>query len=387
MKFVVIGAGTVGKWVVSLLATNSKINTIIVGDIDTKKAENVIKEVSSSKVLFRKVDITDVKTTAELIKGSDLVINTAGYQFNLYGMKSALKAGVNYVDPGGLFHITKEQYKLNDEFKKSGLIALLCMGAAPGNTNLMAKYGVDQLDSVDEIGVFDCVHDISEEDAPIKFSWHMDSVLDGLIKEPIIYKNGDYIKLKPFDGKEEIYLPDPIGRIEVIYRIHSEVFSLPISFKDKGIKFVYFKGGHSPIFTEKAKFLIDLGLADTKAHIINGKEIVPREILRHLYSELIPKDHKPEYFGILRVIVKGKKNRKKTTITIESLYKAPKGMDMIGIGTAMPLTVAGLMIARNEITRTGTLFPETCIDPNKYFKELKKMGIKSPIVRVEHSLV
>ncbi len=387
MKFVVAGVGTVGKWVASFLAMNSKVKEILIGDIDQKKAETVARDLKSRKITHTKMDVTNIEETAKLLDGAEVFINTAGYQFNVPAMKAALKAHVNYVDPGGLFHVTREQYELNNAFKSANLTALLCMGGAPGNTNIMARYAADQLDSIEEIGVFDCVHDIGEETGPIRFSWHIDSVLDGLIKNPIIFKDGKYIELQPFAGKEEIYLPEPLGLTEVIFRIHSEVFSLPISFKDKGIKYVYFKGGHPRIFTEKAKFLMDLGLANTTPINVDGKEVVPREVLRQLYNSLKPKDEIPEYIGVLRVLVKGKQGRKKVTFTIESIYKTPKGLDLVGMGTAMPLTIATLMLAREEITQTGTLFPEMCIDPQKYFKELKKMGVQPPIVKIERPLI
>ncbi|MHC1591358.1 MAG: saccharopine dehydrogenase family protein [Candidatus Helarchaeales archaeon] len=387
MKVVIAGVGTVGKWVASFLSTKSSIKEILLGDIDENKLNDVSARLKNDKISIKKMDVRNVDETANILKDSDLFINCAGYQFNISAMKSALKARVNYMDPGGLFHVTKKQHELNDDFRKEDLLAISCMGGAPGTTNIMARYAVDRLDSVEEIGIFDCIHEIGDENTPINFAWHVDSILDGLSKNPIIFKDGKYIELKPFDGREEIYLPQPLGMTEVIYRIHSEVLSLPISFKDKGVKFVYFKGGHPKKFIEKAKFLIDMGLASKNPVKIGENEISPRELLRHLYNAIDREDEVPEFFGLIRVVVKGKKDNKKMNYVIESSYKTSKGIDLVGIGTALPMVVTAMMMLKNQISQKGVLFPEQCIEPIKFFKNLKKMGVQPPVVRIEQPMI
>ncbi|MGQ4874490.1 MAG: saccharopine dehydrogenase family protein [Promethearchaeia archaeon] len=387
MRFSICGIGKVGKWVASLLSVKAKKSEIIMGDIDEISGNRILENLKLRNAEFKKTDITDVDATVKLIKGSDVFINTAGYQFNIFAMKAALKAGVNYLDPGGLFHITKDQYKLNDTFEDKNLTALLCMGGAPGTTNIMARYGADLMDSVDEIGVYDCVHELSKGETPISFAWHIDSIIDGLMQKPIIFKDGEYKTLEPFTGKENIYLPEPLGLTEVFYRIHSEVFSLPISFKEKGIKYVYFKGGHPKELTEKVKFLIDIGLANKEPLKIKDNLIVPRDLLIKLYNKINPEDSVSEYLGVLRVHVKGKKNKKKKECILESIYKTPKGVDLVGIGTAMPLVISALMLANGEIEEKGVLFPEMCIEPKSFFKKLKRMGASPPTVIIKEPLV
>ena len=55
------------------------------------------------------------------------------------------------MDMGGLFHVTRKQMPLSDQWKAQGLTAVLGMGSAPGIVNVMSRYAVDLLDSVESI--------------------------------------------------------------------------------------------------------------------------------------------------------------------------------------------------------------------------------------------
>ena len=57
-------------------------------------------------------------------------------------MEVALEAGAHYLDLGGLYHVTREQVKLDLRFREAGLLAVLGMGSTPGKTNVMAAHAV-----------------------------------------------------------------------------------------------------------------------------------------------------------------------------------------------------------------------------------------------------
>jgi saccharopine dehydrogenase (NAD+, L-lysine-forming) len=61
-----------------------------------------------------------------------------------------LQAEVNYIDLGGLFHTTRKQLELHERFQAINRIALIGMGAAPGISNILVRYAVNQLESVRE---------------------------------------------------------------------------------------------------------------------------------------------------------------------------------------------------------------------------------------------
>jgi xanthine/CO dehydrogenase XdhC/CoxF family maturation factor len=54
------------------------------------------------------VDVRDADSVARALEDASVCVNCADYRLNLEVMRGALRAGVHYVDLGGLFHVTKQ---------------------------------------------------------------------------------------------------------------------------------------------------------------------------------------------------------------------------------------------------------------------------------------
>lgn len=154
MKYAVIGGGrSIGQ-----LITLDLINSINKGDelllIDSDfSAIDKLKEAFTEKVQTVKADLNNQSELLKALSGSDILINSLQYKFNLQLMKTALKAGSNYLDVGGLFHTSKKQLELHSEFKKAGKIAILGIAASPGISNLMIQQAAESLEQVCEIHI------------------------------------------------------------------------------------------------------------------------------------------------------------------------------------------------------------------------------------------
>src|SRR4029434_5719743 len=90
---------------------------------------------------------------ASALRDGSVVINCTRHQFNLNVMEAALRAGVHYLDLGGLFIWTRRQLRLHRPFEEAGLTAILGMGCAPGLTNVMAAAAASRLHRVDSIRI------------------------------------------------------------------------------------------------------------------------------------------------------------------------------------------------------------------------------------------
>ncbi|WP_218185313.1 saccharopine dehydrogenase NADP-binding domain-containing protein [Sulfuracidifex metallicus] len=127
---------------VAVLGGSGLIGSVIVMEL-VKRGHNVtVMDLVPPNPLesdFVKVDLREVDNTASKLRTFDLVINSAQYYFNMEAMRASLKAGVNYMDLGGLFWMTRKQLELHKEFEKEGLLALVGMGAEPGVTNVIAR--------------------------------------------------------------------------------------------------------------------------------------------------------------------------------------------------------------------------------------------------------
>ena len=154
---------------------------------------------------------------------------------------SGAQAGCHYMEIalGGLFHVTREQQKLNDQLKKRNY-CVLGMGAAPGMTNVIAAAGVAQFNTVETIDIVIGCIDFVEVDHPLcppYASGHNSRRIykrtDGLREWAVFSETADV-------GEIEVDFPKPVGKCDAILTLHSEVATLPETYRDKGVKGVTF---------------------------------------------------------------------------------------------------------------------------------------------------
>src|SRR5689334_10144180 len=154
LKFAVLGgAGAIGRIIVRDLFESSRSNHILVADFDVDAARGVAREFRSPRVSGVAADASDVPALSKRLRGCAVVINCTNHRFNLHVMEAALRAGIHYLDLGGLFIWTKRQLRLSRRFKDAGLTAVLGMGCAPGITNVMAAEAASKLKRVESIRI------------------------------------------------------------------------------------------------------------------------------------------------------------------------------------------------------------------------------------------
>ena len=110
----VIGAaGIIGPAIVATLAEHDAVDEIRCLDRDGDGARAVAERHGGGKATGAALDITDHDAAVAALQGSALLLNTAAYRINLAAMEVALEAGAHYLDLGGLYHVTREQVKLD----------------------------------------------------------------------------------------------------------------------------------------------------------------------------------------------------------------------------------------------------------------------------------
>ncbi|TLZ69311.1 MAG: NAD-dependent epimerase/dehydratase family protein, partial [Methanobacteriota archaeon] len=139
MRIVVLGgAGIIGRAIARDLADDREVEEIVLADLDVDGARKVAVGLGRPGVVAVKADVTDHGALVNLVKGAGAVINSVQYYFNVPIMRACLEAGTHYIDLGGLFHTTRKQLELHDDFKKAGLLAVLGLGSCPGIANVQA---------------------------------------------------------------------------------------------------------------------------------------------------------------------------------------------------------------------------------------------------------
>src|SRR5688572_19813185 len=146
-------------------------------------------------------------------------------------MRGALAARAHYVDLGGLFHVTRQQLELDDEFRAAGLTAILGIGSAPGKTNLLASAASLRL-SEDPVSmeIWAATRDPAAADHPFPAPYSVQTLSDELHMGPMVVRDGQLTEVEPLSGEAEREFPEPVGRVKGIYTLHSELATLPVSF-------------------------------------------------------------------------------------------------------------------------------------------------------------
>jgi saccharopine dehydrogenase-like NADP-dependent oxidoreductase len=176
------------------------------------------------------VDARDAASLGRAVEGADVVVNAADYRLNLDVMRGALGAGAHYVDLGGLFHVTRQQLELFEDFEAAGLTAILGLGSAPGKTNLLAAAAARRLGS-DPVSmeIWAATRDPGAAGHPFPAPYSVQTLRDELQMRPVVLREGGLEEVDPLSGAASRDFPEPVGRAEGIFTLHSELATLPVS--------------------------------------------------------------------------------------------------------------------------------------------------------------
>ena len=318
------------------------------------------------------LDAHDETATARLLEGHDAVLNCVTYYLNVPVMRAALAARVPYADLGGLYHGSVKQFALHEDFVRAKVPALLGMGSTPGITNVMAGELARGLESVEAIHVrVGCIDRGASGPLPVPYAF--DTVLDEFSLEPMVFRDGRAEAVPPMSGREAIDFPDPVGRVEALYTLHSEVAMFPRSFP--GLKEASFKVAFEPSFTEKVRFLVELGFASRDKR--DGAPS-PREVLLDLAGKTDGASRRAER---RRRAARGRprpsrgktvERRAEAVVLPHSAWKVAAG----SLDTGVPLSIAGQLLASRTIRTPGVLCPETAVPAELFFEMLERREIR-----------
>ena len=379
MKTVLLGAGLQGIATALDLAWNKEMKEILIADCDLERARYVSELCNAkygNKTKAVRCDVTAFDALVDLIKGYDLVINEVNYYFNCQIMEACLKAKVNYMDIGGLFHETNRQMKYHAQFKEAGLLAIPGIGGTPGITNVCARWAADRLDTIEDIHIYCACDDWSQSTKTFEVTYAIETIMDEFYLKPIQFLDGEYKEVAPKSGGKAVAYPRPIGEAHSYYCLHSEVATLPEVFKAKGIKNCTFRIGFPDAVNKTLDFLHGLGFSRSDKVSFGDAEMSPVKILKQM-MEMQPDDPGATIndCDIIKTVVTGKKDGKRVEYDLEMICRPVKlWPELLGaqvyIGGAPAW--AAEMIRRGEVTGKGVLAPEECIPPEPFFEEAAK---------------
>lgn len=377
-------AGKMARGAIRDLAEAPEVTKIVLADRGETRSflEQRAAEWCGNKATVALVELEQTGECRRAIRGSAALINCTPYYFNLSIMDLCLAEGVHYVDMGGLFHVCRKQMAQDGAWKRKGLTAVLGMGSAPGIVNVMSRVAVDQLDRVESIRITDGIVNFAPSTGPLAVPYALSTIMDEFTMNPFVFDDGDWKEMRPFAGEEVIDFPPPVGTQTVYCMLHSEVATLPISFRDKGLRHVSFKLALPKAFQERLRFLVDLGFGSKEPLEVGGTAVTPRDMLIRLTDRLSPPPpSKPDDHKVLRVDVVGDQDGHRQEIRCEMICHPyePWGMATGPHTVGAPCGVVARLLGSDAITERGALPAEACVPPGPFFRALSERGMHATV--------
>ncbi|MBV9802770.1 MAG: saccharopine dehydrogenase NADP-binding domain-containing protein [Solirubrobacterales bacterium] len=348
-------AGTIAPAIIHDLACSEEVSAMTLLDLDADKAGAVAEEHGAGKASASAIDARDVEALAHALRGADVLLNTASYRINLEAMRACLAAGCHYLDLGGLYRTTHRQLELHGEFQQAGRLAVLGIGSSPGKTNLMAAEAVHRLgdgaEGIDSIEVYAAGRDpAAPDDGRLRPPYAIQTLIDELTLGPVVLREGRAVEVEPLASGGTVDYGDPIGSVETIFTLHSELATFGESF---GCRSASFRLSLAPALLERLTQLADAP---------------PEEVTRAAREAASPSN---ETLSVHLVRVRAVDGER---LEARAITRPHFGLGGSVISTATPAAACVRLFARGALTATGVHPPERCIEPGLMFAELEARG-------------
>jgi saccharopine dehydrogenase-like NADP-dependent oxidoreductase len=364
MRIAVLGAGAMGGAAARLIARHPVELAVL--DTNGVRAERTAAAAGATAVSLDGTDEALEKTLGDV----DAVAACLPYRLNLRVMEASLRAGCPYADLGGLFHTTLRQLELGDRFREAGLPAVLGIGMAPGITNLLARLGSERLDTVTSVDLVNGSIDPGGFGVP----YSAETILDEFTAPAMVFEGGTLREVPAASGGMRWTLPEPIGEMEAVYTLHSELATLPRTIE--GVRDVRWRLALPPDVERGFRMLVDLGLASDEAVETPSGPVAPRDVLLAILARAQAPGGPPQDREGTDVRVVGTVEGLPATFLGRVLcLPPPEGIAAGAFGTALPIAVAVRWLADGRVP-PGVHPPETGLPAEAFLAELASEGLR-----------
>jgi lysine 6-dehydrogenase len=356
---------------------SDELTELVISDLSLERALQTIEGFADSRLSAVAADIRDVEATTELMSRFDVVISsTVSFgDIPLLVVQEGLAAGVHLVEVGGFFPADADtRDSLNEGFERAGRTALLGMGSSPGIMSVLARAIADRMDRVESFHLSFAYASAGTSTVPFKVPFA--GALNEFVMEPVVYVDGEFKKLAPLSGIEDITYPDPIGTRRSFLVLHPEILTFPESFKHKGLRNLEFRAGFTAEFFEQCLVLRSAGLLSLKSIEVDGAKMAPLDMVAKCAENMPAEQGDVQDYGISRIIGRGMRGNERLQITGTMMSYPYWGLTSAQHRTGHSPAIGARMIMRGDITKRGLFPPETGVDPSIFFKEIARRELE-----------
>jgi lysine 6-dehydrogenase len=373
-KAIVLGAGMVGSIMAADLARDDDFE-ITLADV-RPQALSTAEARCGARVRTVQADLSDPVAVRRIVDRFDIVLGALASRIGFQTLRTVIEAGKHYCD---ISFMPEDAWTLDDLAKSRGVTAVVDCGVAPGMSNMLAGYGVTQLDRCDRIEIY--VGGLPRERTwpfQYKAGFSPHDVIEEYTRPSRVVENGQIVIKEALSEPEFMDFPG-VGTLEAFNTdgLRSLAHFLKVPFmKEKTLRY--------PGHIELMRVLRHIGLFSHDPIEVSGQpapkpgqsEATPRvgaEIHTPHPIEIRPIDvistlmfpqwtYQPgeEDLTVMRVIVEGLKGDKRARLQWDLLdfYDRATQATSMSRTTAFPCTIMAKMIARGEFNLPGVIPPE-----------------------------
>ncbi|HEX5971427.1 MAG TPA: saccharopine dehydrogenase C-terminal domain-containing protein, partial [Gemmatimonadaceae bacterium] len=304
MRMLVLGAGLQGSACAYDLLQNPQVTQVRLADIHLDHLPPFLAPYSGKRLIPTPLDVRDRAAVLAVMRECDAVMSAIPYDFNLQMAECAVEAGVHFCDLGGNTEIVFQQKELMEKAKAKGITVVPDCGVAPGMVNILAQYGIEQMDSVDSVRIY--VGGLPQEPEPplnYQIVYSLEGVLDYYTTLSWVVRNGKRAQVTALSERETMDFPKPAGELEAF---HTAGGLSTMAWRYEGkIPTMEYKTLRYPGHAEKMEVIRELGLLDLEpVELKGGHKIVPRDAFIAIVGPRLRKEHGRDLVA-LRVMVEG----------------------------------------------------------------------------------
>lgn len=375
MRMLVLGAGLQGSACAYDLLQDKEVAQVRLADLHIGHLPEFLAPFSGPRLLPTPLDVRDHAAVLGAMRDCDAVMSAIPYYFNVDMARLAVEAGVHFCDLGGNTEIVFKQKELDQAARAKNITIVPDCGLAPGMVNILAEYGIRQLDTVDSVKIF--VGGLPQKpEPPLNYMlvYSLEGALDYYTTLSWVVRNGKRTHVKALSEREPVKFDAPLGELEAF---HTAGGLSTMAFRYEGkIPTMEYKTLRYPGHAALMEDIRSLGLLDLEPVDVKGIKVVPRDAFIATVGPKLTKPHGRDLVA-LRVVVKGTKGGAAATRAFDLVdrYDEKHGVSAMMRTTGYSLSITGLMQVRGEVKPAGVHTPDECVPAREYIDALRKRGI------------
>ena len=356
MTVAVLGAGMVGRAIALDLAKEHKVSAF-----DLNKDNLLLLKDRNAEIETAAADLSNYSLYKELLSPFDLVVNAVPGFMGFHTLEAVISAGKNVVD---ISFFPENALQLDKLAKDRNVTVITDCGVAPGMSNfIIGRYNEEM-----KISSFECyVGGLPKERKPpfqYKAPFSPVDVIQEYIRPARMVEAGSIIIKDAMSDREIIRFPE-VGDLEAFntdgLRSLTETMAHIPDMKEKTLRYP----GHIDLIIA----LKEAGFFNTDPLRINDTDITPLEFTSRLLVNEWKLGPEEEEFTVMKVIIKGLKNGKPSTVEYGLLDRFDKASKLSSMArtTGYTCTAAVNLILKNMFREKGVFPPELVGKDKKCF--------------------